>query len=71
MGGWNESVLTAKLSVSESKREFLYNAFYHRSSTRHFGCMNVLENARACDPVCMRYRLGEMNYLYGYRYEFI
>ena len=29
-------------------------------------CMNVLVYARACDPACLRYRLGEINSEYGY-----
>ena len=30
--------------------------------------MNVLYG-RVCDPACMRYRLGKINYVYGYRYK--
>ena len=54
--------------VSESFRTISFE--YHLSSACHLGCMNVLAYARICGPVYMRYRSGEINYLYGYKYNF-
>ena len=31
----------------------------------------MLAYARVCGPVCIRYRPGETNYLYGYKYNYI
>ena len=60
MGVVNVCVI-AKLSVSESMREFLYNVFeYHCHTTINLQCMIVLVHVRACDPACMRYRSGEV-----------
>ena len=44
-----------KLSLSESKPEFLYTISfeYHRKSIRHLGYMNGLAYARICVPVSM------------------
>ena len=39
---------------------------YHRAVTQYSGCTDVLVCARACDPGCVRYRSGEINYIYGY-----
>ena len=29
----------------------------------------VVYYVRACEPACMRYRSGDINYLYGYIYK--
>ena len=42
---------------------------YHRASARHLQCMSVLVDERLCVPACLRYRLGEINYGYGYIYK--
>ena len=56
--------------VSESFHTIYFE--YHRASARHLGCMNVLAYVRVYSgPVSMRHRSGEMNYLYGYRYNCI
>ena len=48
-----------QVTVSESFYTHITVSFEtHGTSTRHLGCMNVFLYVRACDPVCMIYRLG-------------
>ena len=51
--------MIAKLSLSESKREFLHNIFEYYRASIHLVCRNVLAYAACvCGPVSIRYRLN-------------
>ena len=55
---------------SETNVLFITLSFeYHRASARHLQCMSVLVEKRVCGPACLRHRLGEINYGYGYMYK--
>ena len=39
-----------------------------RPKNRVYECVRIF-NARACDPACLKYRSGEIKYMYGYVYK--